>query len=63
MKVQFVTGSSGRRISVLLPVKTFEKILEKLEDIRLYDKAKRSGGKSVPMEEVFGRIDARRKKG
>jgi hypothetical protein len=66
MKAQFVTDRTGKRTSVLLPVKTFEKILEELdelEDIRLYDKAKRSGGKGVPMEKVFDRIDARRKKG
>jgi hypothetical protein len=65
MKAQFVTDSSGRRVAVLLSIKTFEKILEKLdalEDIRLYDKAKRGRGKSAPMEKVFSRIEARRKK-
>lgn len=65
MKAQYVTDSSGKKTSVLLPVKIFEKMLEdleELEDIRLYDEAKRAGGKSLPMEEAFRRIDARRKK-
>lgn len=65
MKVQFITDSSGKRIAVVLPVKTFEKILkdlEELEDIRLFDKAKRSTAKGIPAEEAFSRIEARRKK-
>lgn len=40
---QFITDSSGKKISVVLPIKDFNAImeeLEELEDIRLYDKAK-----------------------
>ncbi len=41
---QFITDNAGKKISVVLPIKDFEAILEELEeleDIRLYDKAKK----------------------
>ena len=42
---QYVTDSNGKAISVLLPMKEFKIILEGLEelnDIKLYDKAKKN---------------------
>jgi plasmid maintenance system killer protein len=65
MKAQFITDGSGKKIAVVLPVKTFEKMLEdleELEDIRLYDEAERHPGKGVPMMEAFKRIEGKRKK-
>jgi len=41
---QFITDSTGKRISVVLPMKEFQAIieeLEELEDIALYDEAKK----------------------
>ena len=41
---QYITDNSGKKISVILPVKEFKTImeeLEELEDIRLYDAAKK----------------------
>lgn len=41
---QYITDSSGKKSMVILPVKEFESIieaLEDLEDVRLYDKAKK----------------------
>jgi hypothetical protein len=41
---QFITDAKGNKISVILPVKEFEALLEELEemeDIRLYDEAKK----------------------
>ena len=42
---QYITDNNGQRISVLLPLKEFETILEELEEldsIRAYDKAKKN---------------------
>lgn len=41
---QYITDSSEKKSMVILPVKEFESIieaLEDLEDVRLYDKAKK----------------------
>ena len=40
---RFIIDAKGKKISVILPIKEFENIikkLEELEDIRAYDKAK-----------------------
>jgi hypothetical protein len=65
MKTQFITGSKGRKIAVVLPVKKYKKILEdlkELEDIRLYDQTKATKGESIPANAAFKMIDAKRKK-
>lgn len=44
METQFLTDEKGNRTAVLLPIKKYNKLLEKLEDledVRLYDEAKR----------------------
>lgn len=44
IRPQFVTDQAGNKISVILPIKDFKAIieeLEELEDIRLYDEAKK----------------------
>ncbi|MBK9256458.1 MAG: hypothetical protein IPM42_13305 [Saprospiraceae bacterium] len=41
---QFITDNTGKKLSVVLPMKDFEAImeeLEELEDIKLYDEAKK----------------------
>ncbi len=41
---KYITDKKGKKISVILPIKEYEDILEKLEeieDIRLYDEAKK----------------------
>ena len=61
---QFVTDSNGKAVSVLLPMKEFQSILEELEeleDIKLYDKAKKNDdGVRIPMDEAFRKIEAKR---
>jgi hypothetical protein len=42
---QYITDNSGKKISVVIPIKDFKAImegLEELEDIKLYDEAKKS---------------------
>ncbi|TZF82811.1 hypothetical protein FW774_15090 [Pedobacter sp. BS3] len=61
---QYITDNTGKKISVVLPIKDFKAIiaeLEELEDIRLYDEAKKSNEPSIPIDEAFKMIEAERK--
>ena len=66
LKQQFITDDHGKKIAVLMPIKDYEKILDELdelEDISLYDEAKKNDtGERIPMEEAFRMIEAKRKK-
>jgi len=61
---QYITDNAGRKISVILPLKDFRTImeeLEELEDIRLYDDAKKSNEPSIPIDKAFEMIEAKRR--
>ncbi len=61
---QFITDKKGTKISVVLPMKEFNTImenLEELEDIRLYDEAKQVNEPSIPIEKAFKMLDEKRK--
>jgi len=61
----FITDKKGKKISVILPIEEYERILEELdelEDIRLYDEAKNEDdGERIPIDEAFKMIEAKRK--
>ncbi len=61
---QYITDSAGEKL-VVLPISEFNSIMEELEemeDIRLYDDAKKNDtGERIPMEEAFKMIEAKRK--
>lgn len=62
---QYITDNSGKKISVILSIKNFKSIMDKLdelEDIRLYDSSKASKEPSIPIEDAFRMIEAKRKK-
>lgn len=63
---KFVTDEKGNKSAVLLPIKEYDKLLEELEDaadVRAYEEAKKNDdGVRIPIDEVFKRIDAKRKK-
>jgi PHD/YefM family antitoxin component YafN of YafNO toxin-antitoxin module len=43
-KTRYITNLKGRKVSVILPIKDYERMveaLEELEDLRLYDEAKK----------------------
>lgn len=59
MSARYVVDENGKRVSVILPVEEYERLieaLEELEDIRAYDEAKaeleHGEDKSVPWEKV-----------
>ncbi|MBK8683163.1 MAG: hypothetical protein IPN31_14905 [Bacteroidetes bacterium] len=61
---QYITDSTGKKISVVLPLNDFKAILEELEeleDIKLYDESKESNEPSIPIEDAFKIIEEKRK--
>ena len=63
MRTQFVTDDHGNKLAVILPIKEYNKMvddLEELEDIKLYDEAKKSNEPSIPIDEAFKMIEAKR---
>jgi len=62
---QYVTDKNGRKTSVLLSLEEYERLLseaEAAEDIKIYDKAKSKKSAALPAEEVFQRIENKRRK-
>jgi hypothetical protein len=63
METQFLTDTKGKKTAVVLPIKKYEKLLEQLEDlhdIKLFDEAKKSKAKSIPLDEAFKIIESQR---
>ena len=61
---QYITDKKGKKVSVVLSIKAFNDImeeLEELEDIRLYDEAKKTKEVSIPIDDAFKAIEAKRK--
>lgn len=62
---QYVTDITGKKISVILPIKEFQILiegLEELEDIRLYDKAKKDKAEFIDAKQAFKEIEKKRSK-
>ena len=60
MKTQYITDTTGKKVSVILPIKDFEKImdeLEELEDIKAYDRAKARKSEPIPFEQAVKEIE------
>jgi hypothetical protein len=60
---QYITDKEGNKISVVLPIREFESLLEELEemvDIKLYDEVKGLNEPSTPIEEAFQEIEKER---
>lgn len=60
MKTQYITDDKGEKIAVVLPIKKWRKMLEKLEeldDIKTYDKVKKSNLKFTEANEAFNEIE------
>jgi hypothetical protein len=58
-KTKFIRNKKGEKISVVLDIKEYEKLmedLEELDDIRAYDQAKKSGDTAVPFDQIARRV-------
>ncbi|MFN3555751.1 MAG: hypothetical protein ACK4VN_07290 [Bacteroidales bacterium] len=65
MKTQFVTDDHGNKLAVILPIREYNKMvedLEELEDIKLYDEAKKGKQESLDAEQAFKEIEEARMK-
>ena len=63
IKPQYITDAQGNKLSVILPIKDFNMLIEELEDLydqRLYDEAKADNESSIPLEEAFKMLDINR---
>lgn len=61
---KYITDQEGKKISVVISVEEFESMMEmldELEDVRIYDKAKLSDDPSIPIDEAFELIESLRK--
>lgn len=59
MRTQYITDNTGKKVSVILPIKDYQKImdeLEELEDIKAYDRAKARKSEPVPFEQAVKEI-------
>ena len=61
---QYIKDANGNHSLVVLPASEFEKLMEELEeieDIRLYDEAKKNDtGERISADEVFRSIESKR---
>lgn len=65
MSTQFIIDNNGNKLAAILPIKEYNKIinnLEELEDIKLYDKARKYNEGSLPIDEAFNLIEEERKR-
>ncbi|MFL0684705.1 MAG: hypothetical protein ACJLTB_16045 [Algoriphagus aquaeductus] len=61
---KYITDHAGNKISVVISLKEFEAMVEKieeLEDIKLYDQVKNSDESSLPIDEAYEMIETLRK--
>jgi len=59
-KPQFIVDDKGSRVSVLIDIAEYKRMLEAEEElsaIRAYDEAKASGERPVPFEEAAERLE------
>ena len=63
MSARYVVDENGKRVSVILPIEEYERMvedLEELEDIRLYDEAKaeleRGEDELIPFDQAVREI-------
>lgn len=63
MRTQFITDDHCKKLAVILPIKEYNKMvddLEELEDIRLYDAAKKGKQEFIDVEQAFRGIEKKR---
>jgi hypothetical protein len=64
MHPKYITDDTGKKLSVVLPIEEYKALLEELDeldDIRRYDAAKAADEPTLPLDEAFSLIEARRR--
>lgn len=62
---KYITDRTGKKISAVVPINEFEKMLEQLEeleDIKLYDDSKKDKSPAIPKSQAMSMIEEGRKK-
>ena len=62
VKPRYLVDENGQRVSVILDIKEYEKLLadlEELQDVRAYDEAMASDEEAIPPEQAFEGIERR----
>lgn len=55
-KIEYITDEDGNKKSVVLPVETYEELLEDIQDLAAI--AERKGEESVPFDQVLKNLKA-----
>jgi hypothetical protein len=64
-KERYIVDEQGKRVSVILDMEEYLKILDELEEleaIRAYDEATASGEVPIPFEQAIAEIERERKR-
>jgi PHD/YefM family antitoxin component YafN of YafNO toxin-antitoxin module len=62
-KPQYITDENGKRVGVLLDLKTYEKLLDDLDELSCviaYEEAKREEPNYLPLDKAFEEIEKMR---
>ena len=60
MKTQYIADNFGKKASVILPIRDYEKIMAELEEreyIKAYDRAKARKSEPVPFKQALKEIE------
>ena len=63
MQTQYITDNTGKKVSAIIPIKEYNLILEKLDElncIKAYDKAKSKKQQFIPLEEALKKVEKKR---
>ncbi|MFW5755051.1 MAG: hypothetical protein ACOC13_01410 [Tangfeifania sp.] len=63
MNEKYITDTKGRKISVILPIRDYREMLDKLEeleDLKAFDVAISGNEQAIPAEQAFAEVEAKR---
>ncbi len=60
VKEQYIIDENGQRVSVVLEIGAYQKLLEELESLRVYDQAKTQDDAAIPFEQAVEEIEWKR---
>ncbi len=59
-KEQFVVDEQGNRVSVVLDIEDYRRMLEELASIRAYDAAKATKDEAIPFDQAVEELERRK---